>query len=209
MEQKELDAPQVQRSEMTQTAVILPYQGVWPTIHPTVFLAPGCVIVGDVTIGEHASVWFNTVVRGDVHRIAIGPRTNIQDNCTLHVTWKSAPLVIGSNVTIGHGVVVHGCRIGDGSLVGIQATILDHAVIGECALIAAGAVVRSGAVIPDGALAAGVPAKVRKELAQKERDALMIHAKNYQHYISQYRDHGDLEQALTPQEYFQRFSGGS
>ncbi|NOY06303.1 MAG: gamma carbonic anhydrase family protein, partial [Chlorobi bacterium] len=99
---------------MTQSAVILPYQGIWPKIHPTVFLAPGCVVVGNVTIGEHSSVWFNAVVRGDVNSVTIGARTNIQDNCSLHVTWKSAPLVIGSDVTIGHGAMVHGCAVGDG-----------------------------------------------------------------------------------------------
>ncbi len=209
MEQEELDTAEVQRGEMMRTAVILPYQGAWPEIHPTVFLAPGCVVVGNVTIGEHASIWFNTVVRGDVHRITIGPRTNVQDTCMLHVTWKSAPLVIGSDVTIGHGAVVHGCTIGDGSLVGIQSTILDHAEIGESALIAAGAVVRSGTVVPRGTMAAGVPAVVRRELTDEEQRALRRHAENYLYYISQYRAHGDVEQVLTPQEYFQRFPGGA
>ncbi len=149
--------------------MILPYRGVSPRIHPGVFVAPSADIIGDVTIGPGSSVWFQALIRGDVNTIRIGERTNIQDGCLLHVQHERCDLVIGSGVTLGHGVIAHGCRIRDHVLVGMGAIILDNAEINSYTLVAAGAVVRNSTVIPGGVLVAGVPARVVRELTADER----------------------------------------
>jgi carbonic anhydrase/acetyltransferase-like protein (isoleucine patch superfamily) len=149
-------------------ALIRPFAGVWPRIDPQAWIAPGAVVVGDVEIGRDSSVWYASVVRGDVHAVRIGARSNVQDGCILHVTRERFPCVIGDEVTVGHRAVVHGCRVGDGALVGIGAIVLDGAVVGEGALIGAGAVVTPGARIPERWVALGVPAKPVRELAQDE-----------------------------------------
>jgi carbonic anhydrase/acetyltransferase-like protein (isoleucine patch superfamily) len=166
---------------------VLPFRGVTPKLHESVFLAEGARIIGDVEIGEESSVWFNAVVRGDVNFVRIGNRTNVQDNCVLHVTHERHPLVIGSSVTIGHNAVVHGATVQDFCLIGMGAVILDGAVVGPYALVAAGAVVAEGFVVPEGALVAGVPARVRRNLTSSERTMLEHSALNYIRYVAQYR----------------------
>ncbi|MEW5798791.1 MAG: gamma carbonic anhydrase family protein [Bacteroidota bacterium] len=166
---------------------ILSYRGITPKIHHSVFVADGVHIIGDVEIGKDSSVWFNSVIRGDVNYIRIGERTNIQDNTVIHVTNKKFPTNIGSNVTIGHNAVIHACTINDYCLIGMGAIILDDAKVGPYSLIAAGAVVTMGSVIPEGMLAAGVPAKVIRPLTEEERQSLVQSAQNYIDYVATYR----------------------
>ncbi|HAP34965.1 MAG TPA: gamma carbonic anhydrase family protein [Bacteroidetes bacterium] len=166
---------------------IITYQGITPTIDPSVFIADGVHIIGDVEIGKDSSVWYNTVIRGDVNFIRIGERTNIQDNTVVHVTNKKFPTHIGSNVTIGHSAVIHACTINDYSLIGMGAIVLDDAKVGPFALVAAGAVVTMGMVIPEGMLAAGVPAKIIRTLTDDERKFLIKSAQNYIDYVATYR----------------------
>jgi carbonic anhydrase/acetyltransferase-like protein (isoleucine patch superfamily) len=151
-------------------ALILPYGGMAPRIHPDAWLAPSAVVIGDVEIGAGSSVWFGTVVRGDVHAIRIGARTNLQDQCVVHVTARRFATAIGDEVTVGHRAVVHGCAVRDGALIGIGAIVLDGAEVGEEAWIAAGALVAPGAVIPPRALVRGVPGRVVRTLARDEID---------------------------------------
>jgi len=169
-------------------ALILPYKGISPTLHPTVFTVETAQIIGDVEIGEDSSVWFNAVVRGDVNYIRIGKRTNVQDNSVLHVTHDTHPLVIGDDVTIGHSVTLHGCTIKGRSLIGMGAVILDGAVVEEDTVIGAGALVTEGMVVPSGSLVVGVPGKVRRELSDEERDGLLQSAQNYIGYSNAYRE---------------------
>ena len=166
---------------------IITYKGITPKIDPSVFIAEGVHIIGDVEIGKDSSVWYNTVIRGDVNFIRIGERTNIQDNTVVHVTNKKFPTHIGSNVTIGHSAVIHACTINDYSLIGMGAVVLDDAKVGPFALIAAGAVVTMGMVIPEGTLAAGVPAKIIRTLTDDERKFLIQSAQNYINYVATYR----------------------
>ena len=137
---------------------VFPFNGVLPTIAKDVFIAPGAMIIGNVTIHEGASIWYNAVVRGDTAPIVIGRRTNIQDNCTLHVD-ADAPLTIGAECTVGHGAVVHGATVGDHVLVGMKAVVLSHARVGAGTAIGSSALVGERKVIPEGVLAIGVPAK--------------------------------------------------
>lgn len=166
--------------------VLLPYHGILPKIGPGAFLAPGITLVGDVELGEEASIWFGSIARGDVNRIRIGRRTNVQDGCILHVTAR-APLEIGESVTIGHGVILHGCTIRAGALVGIGARVIDGAVVGEGALIGAGSLVVPGCVIPPGVLALGVPARVVRPLGEDEKRTLVETANRYVVYAAAYR----------------------
>lgn len=166
--------------------LIKPYKGIHPKIHPTVFIVESAVIIGDVEIGEYSSIWFNAVVRGDVHYIRIGERTNIQDLCMLHVTKETHPLILGSNITVGHSVTLHGCTIKDRCLIGMGATILDGAVVGEDCIIGAGALVTEGAVIPPGTLAIGMPAKPKRDLTEKEIARIRQSAQNYIDYARTY-----------------------
>src|SRR3972149_6367775 len=124
--------------------MLKPYKGILPRIDESAFMEDSARIIGDVEIGAHSSIWFNAVVRGDVHYIRIGSRTNVQDNCTLHVTKDTYPLIIGNDITIGHGVILHGCTIKDRCLIGMGAIILDNAEVGEDCIIGAGALVTGG-----------------------------------------------------------------
>ncbi|MCX7930738.1 MAG: gamma carbonic anhydrase family protein [Chlorobi bacterium] len=169
-----------------ERALILPYNDRSPHIHPTAVVLAGCIIAGDVTIGEHSSVWFNSVVRGDVHAIRIGARTNIQDLCVLHVTDGKYSLNIGDDVTVGHRAIVHGCTVGDRVLIGMGAVLLDGCVIESGSIIAAGAVVREGEHIPSGTLVAGVPAHVRRTLKPNEVDSICAAAARYVEYARRY-----------------------
>ncbi|MDZ7779198.1 MAG: gamma carbonic anhydrase family protein [Gemmatimonadota bacterium] len=146
-------------------AVILPFNGKSPNIHPSAFVAPTAVLIGDVTVEEESSVWFGAVLRGDDpdNGIVVGPRTSVQDNCVVHVgAW--GPTVIGSDVTVGHGAKFESCEIGDRTVVGMNAVILQNAVIGEECLLAANTVVLEGTRIPERSLVAGIPGVVKKTL---------------------------------------------
>jgi carbonic anhydrase/acetyltransferase-like protein (isoleucine patch superfamily) len=150
-----------------------------PKIHPTVFIAPSADLIGDVEIGAESSIWFNSVIRGDVHFIRIGQRTSIQDGSVLHVTRKTRPLIIGNEVTVGHHVTLHGCTISNRVLVGMGAIVLDGAVVEEGAMVGAGALITEGMRVPSGFLALGVPAKIRRELTEEETAFLSQSAQNY------------------------------
>lgn len=164
---------------------LFPYLDKSPNISSNVFLASGVKIIGDVTIEEGASIWYNTVIRGDVNYITIGKETNVQDLSMLHVTNEKFPLVIGNEVTIGHSVTLHGCILEDRTFIGMGATILDGAVIKENSMVAAGAVVKQGFVVPSGKLVAGVPAKIIRDLSHDEIDNIEKSAKRYRNYSIQ------------------------
>jgi len=153
-----------------------------PQIASTAFIAAGARVIGDVSIGENASIWFNAVVRADSASIAIGARSNVQDNVSMHVD-QGKPITIGEDVSIGHNAVVHGCDIGNGSLIGMGAVVLSGARVGAGCLVAGGAVVLSDADIPDGSLVAGVPAKVRRPLNADERAGLQQNAAAYLRHV--------------------------
>jgi carbonic anhydrase/acetyltransferase-like protein (isoleucine patch superfamily) len=167
------------------------FRGILPDIHPGVFVAGGAAIIGDVSIGGGSSVWFNAVIRGDVNPVRIGRRTNIQDGALLHVRSgegsAGSPLVIGSDVTVGHGAIVHGCTIGDLCLIGMGAIILDNAKINSYTLVAAGTVVTPGAEIPEGVLVAGVPGRIVRSLAPEERAMIAKSALDYAEYAAAYK----------------------
>lgn len=173
--------------------IILPFGGKTPRLHPTVFVAAGSVVAGDVEIGEDSSVWFGAVVRGDVNVVRIGARTNVQDHTVIHVTSGTAPTHIGDDVTIGHRVVLHGCTVKDRCLVGIGAVVLDGAVVGPDAMIGAGALVPPGAVVPPGTLVMGSPARPKRELTPEELAFLRTSAARYVGYAAQYRREGWAE----------------
>ncbi len=154
---------------------ILAYRGISPRIAENVFIAPGAWVIGDVVIGERSSIWFNTVVRGDIHYIRIGSCTNVQDNSTLHVTDPDFPVHIGDRVVIGHKAIVHGCTIEDDSMIGMGAIILDGCKIGAGSLIAAGSLLTPGFVVPPGSIVMGAPAKIKKEAGEAER-AMICHS---------------------------------
>ncbi len=166
---------------------VYPYEGMVPSLGRNVFIAPGAVVVGAVTVGEDSSIWFNCTVRGDVNTVRIGSRTNIQDNSMLHVTRETHPLLIGDRVTCGHGVMLHGCTIGDETLIGIGAVVLDGAVVETGSIVAAGALVTPGMVVPTGMVVAGVPAKVLRPLRPAERDDLAASAARYVDFAARMR----------------------
>jgi carbonic anhydrase/acetyltransferase-like protein (isoleucine patch superfamily) len=157
-----------------------------PVVHQSAFVAEGSWVIGDVCIGEGASVWFQSVLRADINSISIGPRSNIQDACILHVT-NTFPVRIGRDVTVGHRAIVHGCTIGDESLIGMGAILLDGAQIGRNALIGAGALVPEKAVIPDGMLAVGIPAKIVRALSDEEKEQIRQSALHYVEYAQAFR----------------------
>ncbi|MGD8781035.1 MAG: gamma carbonic anhydrase family protein [Ignavibacteria bacterium] len=161
---------------------IFPYKGILPTIDRSVFLASGSKIIGDVVVGKNSSVWYNTVIRGDVNYIRIGELTNVQDCSMLHVTNKTHPLIIGNKVTIGHSVKLHGCTLQDLTLIGIGSIVLDGAVVEEQSMVAAGAVVRPDFIVPSGKLVGGVPAKIIRDLTDKEMQEFEKSANRYLGY---------------------------
>ena len=166
--------------------MIRAFQGTLPVIPKSVFVEDTAVVIGDVVIGEDCSLWFHAVVRGDVNYIRIGDRTNVQDLCMLHVTHDTHPLVIGSDVTIGHNVVLHGCTIKDRVLIGMGAIIMDGAVIGEDSVVGAGALVTEGTVVPPRSLILGSPAKVKRPVTDQELAWIKESAQNYIKYARQY-----------------------
>src|SRR5438128_79893 len=143
--------------------IVRTYEGKEPRLGARVFIAENAAVIGQVEIGDDSSIWYGTVVRGDIHYIRIGARTNIQDNSVLHVEVDTGPTVVGDEVTIGHSATVHGCTIGNGALIGIGALVLSHSVVGEQALIGAGAVVTEGMEVPPRTLVLGVPGRVKRD----------------------------------------------
>lgn len=155
------------------------FEGVTPTVAEGVFIAPGAYVVGDVVLEQGASVWFNTVIRGDVGPIRVGARSNIQDGSVVHVTDGKFATHIGCDVTVGHGAIVHGCTLGDGCLIGMGATVLDGAEVGAFTLVGAGSVVTPGTRLPSGVLAVGIPARPKRDLTEAERAELVASAVHY------------------------------
>ncbi len=171
--------------ETTNRTGVYAFEGMTPRIADDVFIAPGAVVIGNVEIGPGSSVWFNAVIRGDCNSIRIGARSNVQDGAVIHVD-PDAPCVVGDNVTIGHGAIVHGTTIGSGSLIGMGAIILSRSELGESTLVAAGAVVPEGARIPGGSLVAGVPGRVKRELDPENRRILALGAEHYDEHRQRY-----------------------
>lgn len=166
-------------------ARILTVDGKTPSLHPTSFVASGARLIGAVTLEEGASVWYNAVVRGDSDAVTLGAGSNLQDNVSVHVD-SGHPVVIGRDVSVGHNAVVHGCTVGDGSLIGMGSVILSGAQIGTGCLVAGGAVVLEGTIVPDGSLVAGVPAKVRRELSAEEKAGILHNAQVYRQHCAEH-----------------------
>ena len=173
--------------------MIIPYDNLFPQIHPTVFVEESARIIGDVKIGEYSSLWFNAVARGDVNFIRIGKRTNVQDNSVLHVSKGTFPLFIGDDVTLGHSATLHGCRINNRVLIAMGVIVLDGAEIGEDSIVGAGSVVTEGTVLPPGTLSMGTPAKPKRELTEEEIGKISESAMNYIEYAETYLQQGRKE----------------
>lgn len=167
---------------LSEEIKLFPYLDKFPKLGKNVFLASGAKIVGEVEIGNDTSIWYNTVIRGDVNFVAIGKMTNVQDSSTLHVTNGKFPLIIGDKVTIGHSVVLHGCILKNLCLIGMRAVILDGAIVEENSMVAAGSVVTPGFVVPSGKLVAGVPGKVIRDLQVEELEEFEKSAARYVEY---------------------------
>ena len=164
-------------------SLILPVNGISPKFGANCYIAPNATIVGDVVMGDDCSIWFNAVVRGDVHWIRIGNKVNIQDGAIIHCTYQKAPTTIGNSVSIGHAAIVHGCTIHDNVLIGMRAVVMDHAVVEPGSIIAAGAVVLENTHVESGSIYAGVPAKKVKTVDELHtRDLLDRISNNYLMY---------------------------
>ena len=166
--------------------MIRSYKGVRPTLGARAWVDSSAQVIGDVELGQDSSVWMNAVVRGDVNRIRIGPRANVQDNCVLHVTSRH-PTILAEEVTVAHSVTLHGCSVERRCLIGIGAKVLNGAVVGEESIVAAGALVPEGMEVPPRSLVMGVPAQVRRAVTEEERAGLLDYAENYVGYKETYR----------------------
>ena len=166
--------------------MIRTYKGIKPTLGARAYVDASAQVIGAVELGEDASVWMNTVIRGDVNRIRVGARANVQDNCVLHVTAQH-PTVLAEDVTVGHAVTLHGCTIERLCLIGIGAIVLNGAVVGEESIVAAGALVTEGTQVPPRSLVMGSPAKVKRQVTEEERAGLRRYAENYVRYKDEYR----------------------
>lgn len=175
--------------------MIYSFKGIIPRLGEGVFVAPNAVVIGDTGIGDGSSVWYSAVIRGDVNFIRIGNGTNIQDGCVLHVSNGTFSLTIGNGVTIGHNAVVHGCRVDDNVLIGMGAVLLDDCRVESNSMVAAGALVRQGFTIPAGVLAAGVPARIVRDLTEEEIDGIRQSAAHYTELAGVYvrEASGDLQ----------------
>jgi carbonic anhydrase/acetyltransferase-like protein (isoleucine patch superfamily) len=171
-------------------AMLMPYKGRLPDIDSSAYVSPSAQVIGDVVIGAQSSVWFNVVIRGDVHEIRIGARTNIQDNSTVHVTRGLWGTFVGDDVSVAHGVILHGCRIGNCCLIGMGAIVMDGVEVEDECLIAAGSLVTPGKKIPRGHLVMGNPAKVVRELRPEDFAQLRLTAEHYIEYAATYRQQG-------------------
>jgi len=166
--------------------MIRTYQGRMPQLHASCYIDLSAQLIGDVTLGAHSSVWMNAVLRGDVNSIRVGANSNVQDCAVLHGQRNLYPVIVGDWVTIGHNATVHGCVVEDECLIGIGARVLNNCRIGAGSIIAAGSVVPEHTVVPPRTLWAGVPAKMRRELTDKDRTLVLEYAKNYLHYTEIY-----------------------
>lgn len=170
--------------------MLRPFQGRYPQIDPSAFLDETAVVIGDVVIGADSSIWCHTVIRGDVHYIRIGSRTNIQDLSMLHVTHDTHPLVIGDDVTVGHRVLLHGCTIRDRVLIGMGAIVMDGADIGKDSVVGAGALITERTTVPPKSLILGSPARIKRTVTEQELAWIRESAANYVAYARQYQaDH--------------------
>ncbi|MGY8917029.1 MAG: gamma carbonic anhydrase family protein [Flavobacteriales bacterium] len=170
-----------------QMPVIMPARGKSPVISDSVWLAPNCTVVGEVTLGEESTVWFGAIVRGDVASIIVGKRVNIQDGAVIHATYGKSQTVLEDRVSIGHNAIVHGAHICEGALIGMGSVVMDNVVVGAGAVVAAGAVVLEGTEIPAGALYAGVPAKQRGEVRKDLAEHLSATADRYVEYAGWFK----------------------
>lgn len=167
--------------------LVLPFAGTWPRVADDAFVAPNATLIGDVEVGPGASIWFGAVLRGDVGPIRIGRRTNLQDGVIVHLD-AGLPAILGDDVTVGHGAIVHGAVIEDGAQIGMGAIVLSGARVGAGSMVAAGAVVPEGMEIPPGAVAMGVPVRVRRDVTEDERRALLERAATYAGRGALYRE---------------------
>lgn len=177
--------------------LIAPLEGVAPQLHDSSFVAPGAVVIGHVSIGAESSVWYGAVLRGDEEEIRIGERSNIQDGVVIHSTCGQGPAIIGSDVTVGHRAVLHGCRIGDGAMIGIGAIVLDGAVVEPGAIVAAGAVVSPGKAVASGTLWAGCPAREMRPIKPTELAFLRGNPAHYAGQAARHRAQIDFTLAAT------------
>lgn len=169
-------------------ALLLPFRGIRPQIHPSAFVAPGAVVIGDVVIGEESSVWPGAVLRGDMNPIRIGARTNVQDGTVIHTSVEGKGTVIGDGVTIGHMALIHDAELRDASFIGMKACVMDGAVVGEKAMLAAGALLTPGKTIPNGELWSGSPAKFWRKLGEEESAVFVSRAQQYIDFMHEYRE---------------------
>jgi carbonic anhydrase/acetyltransferase-like protein (isoleucine patch superfamily) len=167
--------------------VIISFKGKTPKLDPSVFIAPGSKIIGEVIVGEESTIWFNAVLRGDEGLISIGKRCSIQDNSTIHL-YENAPVIVGDEVTVGHNVILHGCRVGRRSIIGMGSTILDHAEIGEECIIGANTLIPPGKKIPPRSLVVGAPGKVVRELGDKDFEIIQLSIDTYVEKGYDYRE---------------------
>jgi carbonic anhydrase/acetyltransferase-like protein (isoleucine patch superfamily) len=167
--------------------VIKPFRGRTPQLGAEAWVAETAMVIGDVVLGPRANIWYGAVIRGDVEKIRIGADSNVQDNSVIHVDSSGFSTVVGERVTVGHRVVLHGCKIGDGALIGIGAIVMNGAEIGEGALVGAGALVPQGSKIPAGMLAVGAPARVKRPLTDEEKQALRESATHYVQLAQEHR----------------------
>jgi carbonic anhydrase/acetyltransferase-like protein (isoleucine patch superfamily) len=180
------DAPSWYVQRFRTSAMIRSYKGTWPTIPESCYVDESAQVLGDVVLGEDASIWMNAVVRGDVNYIRIGANSNIQDCSVMHGMLNQWPVVVGDWVTVGHNVTLHGCVVEDRCLIGMGVIILNGARIGAGSIIAAGTLIPEETVIPPGSLVMGVPGKVRKQLGEEEQQTILRYAKNYLGYKETY-----------------------
>ncbi len=174
-----MNNPMIDAEESMTLPRLVDFEGAFPSTGQGVFVAGGARVIGDVRIGAESSVWYNSVLRGDVCPITIGERTNIQDLCVIHVTSGMHDTLVGDEVTVGHRAILHGCEIGDRCLIGMGAVILDGAVIEPECLIAAGTLIPPGMRVPSGSLVMGSPGKVKRELTDHERQSIVVSAHHY------------------------------
>jgi gamma-carbonic anhydrase len=168
--------------------MIRPFRGVHPQIHDSAFVEESAQVIGDVHVGEESSIWFNAVVRGDIHHIRVGNRTNVQDNSVIHVRNGTHPTILEDEVTVGHSVTLHGCYVERGCLIGIGSILLDDVRVGSHSIVAAGALISPGTLIPPRSLVMGVPAKVKRVLTDEEVAGLEVFWKNYIEYTKIYKE---------------------
>ena len=166
--------------------MLRPYRGQLPRVHPSAFIDDSAQVIGDVEIGEDSSVWMCVVIRGDVNRIRIGRRSNVQDGTIVHVMKDTHPTVIGDDVTIGHAAVVHGCTIEDRCLIGMGAILLNGVTVGTCSIVAAGTLLPEGMQVPPRSLVMGAPGKVRRTLSDADLDEIQMYADRYVAYRLDY-----------------------